>query len=220
MKPYRLVAFDWDGTLMDSTARISQCLVTAAAEVDLPPLELERACSIIGLGLPQAIRALYPGIAEDQLQAMRARYAHHYIAAEEQPSPLFPGVLTVLEQLKEAGVLLAVATGKNRPGLERVLSSSGLRPWFDASRTADETESKPHPAMLQELMQQFDVSPQQALMVGDTSFDLEMAQRAGVHSVGVSYGAHDVPTLRRYQPLRIIDRLQDLLPLVSGAKSR
>ena len=213
---YRLVIFDWDGTLMDSTGRIVDCLGRAAAEIELPALASTRLRSIIGLGLPEAIRALYPEIDAARLQAMRERYAAHYVAAEQQPSALFPGALDVLDQLRADGTLLAVATGKSRRGLDRVWSNTGFGEFFVASRCADESRSKPHPAMVYELLDELHADAHEALVVGDTSFDLEMASRAGVDRVGVSWGAHDGASLQKYQPLAVLEHFHELLPLVGG----
>lgn len=211
---YRLVIFDWDGTLMDSTGRIVQCLAAAAADVALPALPPERLASIIGLGLYEAIRDLYPAATDERVEAMRQCYATHFIAAEQVPSPLFPGALATLETLGAAGVMLAVATGKSRKGLDRVWGHTQLGRHFHASRCADETYSKPHPAMVQELLAEFDCTPAQALVVGDTAFDMEMAARAGVDRIGVTYGAHPVEKLQPYAPLAMLDRIDALLPWV------
>lgn len=140
---YELVIFDWDGTVMDSTGRIIACMHKAGADLCLPVLEDDTVREIIGLGLPEALRTLYPGIDDGELERMRARYAVHFVAAEQRPSLLYPGARETLEALRGAGVRLAVATGKSRKGLDRVWASSGLAGYFDASRCADETHSKP-----------------------------------------------------------------------------
>lgn len=204
-----VVVFDWDGTLIDSTGRIADCLALAARDTGLPDLGADRFRSIIGLGLPEALRDLYPQADEDAREQLRARYAHHYIAAEAEPCPPYPGAVALLEGLRGRGLRLAVATGKNRPGLERAFRSSGLAHYFHASRTSDETRSKPHPRMLEELLAEFGVPREAALMIGDTSFDLDMARRAGVGAVGVTHGAHDAEELLRYNPLALIDHLDE-----------
>src|SRR5699024_8924119 len=193
--------FDWDGTLMNSTERIVECLEQAALKTQLPVLVPTAYQQIIGLGLREAIRELYPTITETQLEAMRDNYSHYFVLAEQTPNPLFPGALEVLEELRQQGIKTAVATGKSRKGLDRVWANTGLGQWFDTSRCADETESKPSPLMLEEILADTQVAPEQAIMVGDTSFDLEMAQRLGMDRVGVSYGAHDLDVLSQYQPL-------------------
>ncbi|MEO1891916.1 HAD-IA family hydrolase [Alloalcanivorax venustensis] len=211
---YQLVIFDWDGTVMDSTGRIIACMHQAGADLCLPVLEDDAVREIIGLGLPEALRTLYPGIGDRDLERMRERYAVHFVAAEASPSRLYPGARETLAALRAAGLRLAVATGKSRKGLERVWASSGLGDSFDASRCADETHSKPHPAMVTELLTELGVAPERALVVGDTSFDLQMARDAGVDRVAVSYGAHPVDRLMNFHPLAVIDALPQLLPLL------
>ena len=211
---YQLVIFDWDGTVMDSTGRIIACMHQAGADLCLPVLEYDAVREIIGLGLPEALRTLYPGIGDRDLERMRERYAVHFVAAEASPSRLYPGARETLATLRAAGLRLAVATGKSRKGLDRVWASSGLGDSFDASRCADETHSKPHPAMVTELLTELGVAPERALVVGDTSFDLQMARDAGVDRVAVSYGAHPVDRLMNFHPLAVIDALPQLLPLL------
>lgn len=211
---YDLVIFDWDGTVMDSTGRIIACMHKAGADLCLPVLEDDAVREIIGLGLPEALRTLYPGIDDGALERMRERYAVHFVAAEASPSRLYPGARETLAALRGAGLRLAVATGKSRKGLDRVWASSGLGGSFDASRCADETHSKPHPAMVTELLTELRVAPERALVVGDTSFDLQMARDAGVDRVAVSYGAHPVDRLMNFHPLAVIDALPQLLPLL------
>ena len=211
---YQLVIFDWDGTVMDSTGRIIACMHQAGADLCLPVLEDDAVREIIGLGLPEALRTLYPGIGDRDLERMRERYAVHFVAAEASPSRLYPGARETLAALRTAGLRLAVATGKSRKGLDRVWASSGLGDSFDASRCADETHSKPHPAMVTELLTELGGAPERALVVGDTSFDLQMARDAGVDRVAVSYGAHPVDRLMNFHPLAVIDALPQLLPLL------
>ncbi len=211
---YQLVIFDWDGTVMDSTGRIIACMHQAGADLCLPVLEDDAVREIIGLGLPEALRTLYPGIGDRDLERMRERYAVHFVSAEASPSRLYPGARETLAALRTAGLRLAVATGKSRKGLDRVWASSGLGDSFDASRCADETHSKPHPAMVTELLTELGVAPERALVVGDTSFDLQMARDAGVDRVAVSYGAHPVDRLMNFHPLAVIDALPQLLPLL------
>lgn len=211
---YQLVIFDWDGTVMDSTGRIIACMHQAGADLCLPVLEDDAVREIIGLGLPEALRTLYPGIGDRDLERMRERYAVHFVAAEASPSRLYPGARETLAALRTAGLRLAVATGKSRKGLDRVWASSGLGDSFDASRCADETHSKPHPAMVTELLTELGVAPERALVVGDTSFDLQMARDAGVDRVAVSYGAHPVDRLMNFHLLAVIDALPQLLPLL------
>ncbi|HBL85723.1 MAG TPA: HAD family hydrolase, partial [Alcanivorax sp.] len=194
--------------------RIIACMHQAGADLCLPVLEDDAVREIIGLGLPEALRTLYPGIGDRDLERMRERYAVHFVAAEASPSRLYPGARETLAALRAAGLRLAVATGKSRKGLDRVWASSGLGDSFDASRCADETHSKPHPAMVTELLTELGVAPERALVVGDTSFDLQMARDAGVDRVAVSYGAHPVDRLMNFHPLAVIDALPQLLPLL------
>lgn len=209
----QLVIFDWDGTLMDSTARIVECLCAAAADSQLPALPPEQARAIIGLGLPEAIRQLYPDINAAQLQRMRGHYAARFIAAESTPCQLYPGVIEVLQQLREQGRAMAVATGKSRRGLDRVWAASGIGDFFVASRCADESRSKPHPAMLHELLTALAVPQAGALMVGDTSFDVEMAHNAGVRVAALTWGAHSREQLAASKPHYLFDDIAALTSL-------
>lgn len=219
VRPYDLVIFDWDGTVMDSTGRIVSCMQLAAVDMALPSLADSVVCSIIGLGLPEAIATLYPQLDDAGIVAMRDRYAFHFIAAEQTPSALYPAAEQVLIHLREQGLKLAVATGKSRKGLQRVWGNTGLERYFDASRCADESHSKPHPAMVLELLEAMAVPAERAVVVGDTTYDLEMARAASVDRIGVSYGAHPVEQLLPCEPLAVIDRLDHLLPLVGLAAS-
>lgn len=212
---YRLVIFDWDGTLMDSTGRIVSCMQAAANDMALPALEAARARQIIGLGLPEAISSLYPVLSHADVLRMRDHYARHFIAAEQTPSPLYAGARELLDTLQGRDHLLAVATGKSRKGLARVWENSGLGDYFHYSRCADESGSKPDPRMLHDILERLDVPVSQAVMIGDTSFDLEMAQRAGMDRIAVTHGAHDAPVLAAYQPLAMCDHLDQVLSLLT-----
>ena len=207
----RLYVFDWDGTLIDSVPRIVQCLRLAAVDAGLPLLGDAEYGDVIGLGLPQAIATLYPSIDEALALTYRDRYADRFIEADVEPSGFFDGVRQTLETLKAEGHLLAVATGKSRRGLDRVMGRHGLQGFFHATRCADETASKPDPLMLHQVFEELSVTPDEALMVGDSEFDLAMAARAGVRSVGVSYGVHAPERLQRHGPERIIASISELL---------
>ena len=207
---YKLLIFDWDGTLADSVGRIVEAMHVASTRSSLPLCSDEAVKGIIGLGLPEAIRTLYPQIGDVELLAFRQHYADHYIALEAEPSPLFAGVVESLEGFRRDGYHLAVATGKARRGLDRVLKAHGWEDFFDISRAADETASKPHPLMLEEILAHCRVPAVQALMVGDSSFDLLMARNAGMDSVAVSYGAQSVEALRTFEPRWVIDRFCEL----------
>lgn len=209
-----LVVFDWDGTLIDSTGRIVECLHRGAEDAGLPVLPPERYRSIIGLGLPEALHALYPEASLADRELLRANYARHYIAAEDDPCLPYDGAVALLETLRARGIRLAVATGKNRPGLVRAFRSTGLGDYFASSRTSDETASKPHPRMLVEILEEQRVAPGAAVMIGDTGFDLEMARRARVPSIGVTHGAHDADELLRHDPLALVDHLDDVFAVI------
>ncbi len=215
------MVFDWDGTLIDSTGRIADCLQHAAECVGLPLRSRQEYLGIIGLGLPEAFRVLYPESDEVTRKDLRRHYAERYIAlGDSAPCQLYDGAVDLLDNLRARGLRLAVATGKNRPGLERAFDQTGLRDHFHVSRTADETVSKPDPRMLNEILALLSVPPDRALMVGDTSFDLEMAARAGVPSVGLTHGAHAADTLLRHRPLALIDHLRHITAIVEHASNR
>ena len=192
---YELVIFDWDGTLMDSTRLIAASLQKACADVAIPVPSERDALFVIGLNMQDSFRHVAPGLDSEGQQRLAERYRHHFLADESQV-PLFPGVREMLADLHGRGRRLAVATGKARRGLDRALDATGLRNWFEATRCADEGFAKPHPGMLLMLLDITGVEPRRALMVGDTTHDLELAANAGVDAVAVSYGAHDEALLR------------------------
>lgn len=211
MSDYQLLIFDWDGTLVDSIGRIVDSMRLAAQFCGLPWRDDAAIKGIIGLGLPEAIRALYPDIDELQLiQRFRGSYSDHYLQFESEPSRLFEGVEESLQAFRAAGYHLAVATGKSRHGLDRVLAGRGWQDYFDITRCADETASKPHPLMLQEILAHFRLAPRQALMVGDSIFDLQMARNAGVDSVAVGFGAQTLDSLRVHEPRLAISEFSEL----------
>lgn len=207
---YKLLIFDWDGTLADSVGRIVEAMHVASERSRFELRDDFAVKGIIGLGLPEAIRTLYPDITDAELIAFREHYADHYIAAEAVPSPLFEGVVESMEAFRAQGYRLAVATGKARRGLDRVLKAHGWEDYFDITRAADETASKPHPLMLEQILAHCEVRPEQALMVGDSSFDLQMAHNAGMDSVAVSYGAQSIEALKVFEPRLAIDRFSQL----------
>lgn len=186
---YSLVVFDWDGTLLDSAAAIVRSIQAACQDLGLPIPDDARARHVIGLGLADAMRHAVPELKPEQIPAMVDRYRHHYLASDHQLT-LFAGVPAMLERLRAAGHMLAIATGKSRIGLERALDHSGLRPLFMSSRCADECHSKPHPQMLEELILEFGVEAASTVMIGDTSHDMLMARNARVDGLAVTYGAH------------------------------
>ena len=209
-----LLIFDWDGTLSDSTSRIIHCLQQAAKVAGFPVLADHDIKEIIGLGLPEAMQRLYPQLNDQEKEAIRQEYVNQFVALDISPSPFFDGVEEGLLALSEQGFKMAVATGKSRKGLNRVLTNLAMVDFFDDSRCADETQSKPHPLMLEELLNAFALEPTQAMMVGDTEYDMEMARLAGVHRVAVSYGAHHIDRLQQYEPIRVIDQFNDFVSWV------
>lgn len=217
-----LLVFDWDGTLIDSAGRIVSCLREAARDLGLPCREDARYADVIGLGLPQAIARLYPELDATLAGRYRDRYAERFVTADAEPSAFFPGVMATLDELRRRGHALAVATGKSRRGLDRVLGRLGLGDYFDLTRCADETASKPDPRMVHEILAVLGAGRSDAMVVGDTEYDLEMATRAGVRSVGVSYGVHGPQRLLRHGPVRVVDTLEELLQWSSdsGAQHR
>ena len=190
MSGYDLVIFDWDGTLMDSTRLIARSLQKACADVGIEVPTERDALFVIGLNMQDTFRLVAPQADEDVRKRLSERYRFHFLANEHE-APLYEGVEPMLSDLHARGRRLAVATGKARRGLERALDATGLRPWFEATRCADEGFAKPHPGMLLMLLDLTGVDPRRALMVGDTTHDLELAANAGVDAVAVSYGAHD-----------------------------
>lgn len=207
--------FDWDGTLCDSTPKIVRCMQMAAHQVGLPELEDAKVMNVIGLGLPEAIASLYPDAPGSVAELLSDAYSKCFIADDASPSPFFDGVEETLHLLRERGFHLAVATGKSRRGLDRVLTQMGLGNFFHGSRCADETASKPHPKMLYELLDELRYQPETAIMIGDTEYDMDMARQAAIPRIAVSYGAHHIDRLRPYEPKLCIDRFAQILTVLS-----
>lgn len=201
---FQLLVFDWDGTLMDSAAAIITSIQLSCGDLGLPIPARERAAHVIGLGLKDALSYAVPELPPSDYGKLAERYRHHYLAREPDID-LFPGIAEMLPALQEAGHVLAVATGKTRAGLERVLDANRVRQYFTAYRGADQARPKPHPAMLHELMEELAVTPESTLMIGDTSHDLQMAVNAGVAALGVSYGAHPLENLTALNPVACVD---------------
>ena len=206
---FDLIAFDWDGTLFDSTAIIVRCIQAAVRDLGGTVPTDKEAAYVIGMGLMQALAHAAPDVPPEKYTELGNRYRFHYIQHQDDLS-LFDGVLPLLNDLRERGHLLAVATGKSRRGLDEALHTVQLKGVFDGSRTADQTAGKPHPLMLQELMAEFDVAPERLLMIGDTTHDLQMAVNAGCASVGVSYGAHEPDAFHALQPLAVVHSVREL----------
>lgn len=209
---YQLLVFDWDGTLMDSEARIVACIRAASADLGLEVLADATIRNIIGLGLREAIEALYPGSSDELHRGMSERYRHHFLSVDPTPTQLFAGSAATLQALEQQGYLLAVATGKGRHGLDRVLEETSLRAMFHTTRCADETFSKPHPQMLNEIMDELGVAPEATLMIGDTEYDMQMASNARTAALAVSYGVHELERLLKHRPAGHIDAIEQLLP--------
>jgi len=210
---YKAFIFDWDGTLVDSEAHIVSCLKYAAQQSGLPVLSYDKFKDIIGLGMREALLSLYPALSNNEIEDMRGHYSASFFAETSAPLKLFDGVIDTLKNLQSKGLSLAVATGKSRNGLNKALLSTGLQPFFDIERCADETRSKPHPLMLEEIAEHFSLKPSEMLMIGDTEYDLEMAACFDMDAVGVSYGVHDVSRLMKHKPVKIIDSLSEILTL-------
>ena len=206
---YDLIVFDWDGTLMDSTAAITGAIQQACGDMGLAVPSREAASYVIGLGLEDALRHAAPDLPHADYPRLAAAYRKHYFALDGQ-LVLFDGALALLHELKSAGYSLAVATGKSRVGLSRAMDRPELRGLFDTTRTADETFSKPHPAMLHEIMAELASPPRRTVMVGDTTHDLQMARNAECDAIGVSYGAHDIAQLESLTPAGLVHSVAEL----------
>ena len=218
MNGYRLLVFDWDGTLMDSQARIVACFQAAAADVGVAVPAADRARDVIGLGLREAAERLFPDVGPADLVEVVERYRHHFLGDHPTPSTLFPGVPETLEGLADAGYLLGIATGKSRRGLDQVLAETGLGPLFHASRCADEAFSKPHPQMLEEVMAVLGAGPGDTLMIGDTEYDMQMARNAGVPALAVGYGVHAADRLLAEGALACLERIDQLPGRLAGGR--
>lgn len=208
---YQLIIFDWDGTLMDSAQKIANCIKAAARDVNLSEPTDQDAKSIIGLGLLEAMHRLFPGIKEPVLSKLVDAYKYHFVTGDLTEQGLFDGIEKGLQALEDAGAVLAVATGKSRAGLDRVLSEVSLKPYFITTRCADETRSKPHPQMLHEILDFTAIEPHKAIMVGDTTFDMDMAANAGVAGLGAGYGVHSERMLLDSKALAVGDTFSELL---------
>ena len=212
---FRFVVFDWDGTLADSTAIIADALQQACRDIGAPVPDDVNARYVIGLGLADALRHVAPDLPRERHPDLVARYRHHYLAREAAIS-LFAGVREMLADLGAAGIVLGVATGKSRAGLDHALAQHGIGGFFAATRCADEGLSKPHPDMLLRLMDQVGAVPGETLMIGDTTHDLLLAQNAGVAGLAVGYGAHAAAGLAQLQPLATVHSIPDLRAWLCG----
>jgi phosphoglycolate phosphatase len=205
-----LIIFDWDGTLMDSVAKIVRCFSAALADTGMPDPGEEAIRHIIGLGLEEAMAALLPQADAAGRAQVVERYREHFLHLDRTGMELFPGVREGLEALSAQGYLLAVATGKARRGLDRVLRESGTAHLFCATRCADEAFSKPHPRMLEDILEQTGIEAGRALMVGDTTYDMQMARHAGMAGLAVTYGVHGRELLAEHAPLASLDSFEEV----------
>jgi len=206
---FDLIVFDWDGTLFDSTALIVRCIQAACRDLGVAEPSSEAAAYVIGLGLHDALQHAVPGLSVQQYPELGRRYRHHYFR-EQHGLSLFAGIPELLQELRARQHSLAVATGKSRQGLNEALQHVELQGLFDATRTADETLSKPHPQMLMELMAELGVDAERTLMIGDTTHDLQLAANAGTASVAVAYGAHEPAQLAHHAPLHVAHSVAEL----------
>jgi phosphoglycolate phosphatase len=206
---FDLIAFDWDGTLFDSTALIARCIQAACADVGTRVPTDQQASYVIGMGLTEALQHAAPDLPRERHRELGDRYRHHYYARQHE-IVFFDGTLAMLQDLKARGHRLAVATGKSRRGLDDALGTSALRGLFDATRTADETASKPDPRMLLELMDELKTAPERTVMIGDTTHDLLLARNAGTARIGVSYGAHDHASFAELEPVHVAHSVGEL----------
>ena len=212
---YRLLVFDWDGTLIDSIDGIVSSLQIASKSVCNDDVSEQRARSVIGLGLREAIETLHPELESVYIDRIAEAYRQHYLYQNPIKSKLFAGVREMLEQLRDAGYLLAIATGKSRIGLDHVLAEHDMVNYFNATRCAGECRSKPHPDMLFEILDQLGVQAQQSLMIGDSGHDLLMASNAGVDAVAVTHGVNTAAELNQFNPVRCLDDITDLTAVLS-----
>jgi phosphoglycolate phosphatase len=209
MRRFDLIVFDWDGTLFDSTALIVRCIQSACRDVGAEVPSDAQAAWVIGLGLEDALRSAVPGLGRERYPELGLRYRHHYFASQHELS-LFEGTLPMLHALKDRGHRLGIATGKSRRGLDAALATAELTGVFDATRTADETASKPDPRMLRELMDEMRVAPGRTLMIGDTTHDLQLGLNAGAAVLAVSYGAHERDAFAAHGPLAVLHSTAEL----------
>ena len=207
---YKLLIFDWDGTLMDSEATIISCMQAAIAAENIAPRSYEEIRNIIGLGLKESIQQLYPRADEILVETLLDRYRAAFFSDAAPQSQLFSGVYDTIEQLHEAGFLLAIATGKSRRGLDKALAQSNLEEFFPISRTSEETLSKPHPMMLDEIVVDYDVEREQALMIGDSEYDLQMANNLGMDSLAVACGVHSRERLLAQNPIGFVSMVTEI----------
>lgn len=207
----QLLIFDWDGTLMDSALKITRCIQAAGMQLGLEVPDHDTAKLVIGLGLEEAMQTLFKGASAATIHQLIDGYKHFFVHQDETAQPLFAGVEDGLKRLSDTGVLIAIATGKSRVGLDRVLEQNELRQHFVYTRCADEARTKPHPQMLHDILEYTAISPDRAIMIGDTSFDMQMAANANIRGLAVSYGAHPLERLENTHASAIVHSFDDVL---------
>jgi len=208
---YQLIIFDWDGTLMDSAQKISNCIRAAARELNIQEPNDQQAKSIIGLSLHEGMRILFADHDEASINRIVEAYKYHFVTNDKTEQAMFQGVEHGLDRLTERGALLAVATGKARRGMRRVFDQVELEHHFVVTRCADETRSKPHPQMLHEILDFTAIDPQKSIMVGDTTYDMDMASNAGIHGLGASYGVHSAASLNHAKAVNVLDSFTEIV---------
>ncbi len=208
-----LYIFDWDGTLCNSLGKIVSCTQLAAVEMGMEKPTDDAVKNIIGLSLPKAIDMVFPGITDSEFKQLLEIYSKYFRADKANVMDFYPGAKETLDSLLEAGHHIAVATGKSRQGLDRVFTDLDMVDYFHSSRCADETKSKPHPLMLEELLEEFRLKPQEAIMIGDTEYDMDMAKQIDMPRIAVSYGAHAIERLVPYEPILCVDQIDQILEL-------
>lgn len=211
---FKAVIFDWDGTVVDSVEHITDCLHHAAAVTGFPELSRATYRNIIGLGIVEALRRLYPEANDIDVAAMRKAYSEHFFSTAASHQKIFPGMQPLIQELGATGRSCAVATGKSRHGLDHALGASGLASLFHITRCADETRSKPDPLMLVQILEHLQLAPEEAVMIGDTSYDLQMARNIGMPAIGVRWGVHPEAVLSACKPLALVDNTESLRNLL------
>ncbi|GAA0835356.1 MAG: HAD-IA family hydrolase [Marinomonas sp.] len=214
----KLVIFDWDGTLFDSIAGICNSMLEAGARVDAPKRHFDDIKNIIGLSLDTAVQTVWPELDDAHRTRLTEHYKQIYVDQDQTPPNAYDGVFELLETLRQSGLALAVATGKTRRGLNRVMGLTKTNDFFTTSRCADEALSKPHPLMLEQILEELELTPDDAIMIGDTEYDLNMATNAGMRSVGVTYGAHHQERLQACNPHAIINDIRQLTSILGLTK--
>ena len=207
----QLVIFDWDGTLMDSALKITRCIQAAARELEIPEPSYDESKVVIGLGLNEAMQRLFPQIPDAKITQLVEAYKHHFVHNDKTEQELFSGVREGLERINATGAMVAVATGKSRVGLDRVLDIADLRSQFVTTRCADESRTKPHPQMLHDILDFTAIPNKNAIMIGDTSFDMDMAHNADMTGLAVSYGVHSHDTLLQTKARSLVHSFDEVL---------